>query len=319
MLATPGPVPEGAQWCYEFKWDGVRALVSIRDPARGGIRIHARSGGDITRAYPEVVAFARTLFDGVGHNELRLDGEIIAFGPDGRPSFGALQSRMAVNDDARARKLAGSTPVSFLAFDILAEGGHDTMNLGYEQRRALLEALPLDLPPSLCASDVTAADVSAIAREQGLEGVVAKLKNRPYEPGRRSGSWIKTPFRRRQDVVVAGWEQGRHGRSGQLGALLVGVHDESGALHYAGQVGSGFSDRTLADLQRRLGELRTDRSPFTSLDGLTRRELDEARWVRPVLVAVVEFREWTGDGRLRAPSFKGLRSDIAPEAVVRDT
>ncbi len=319
MLATPGPVPEGAQWCYEFKWDGVRALVSIRDPAHGGIRIHSRSGGDITRAYPEVVAFARTLFDSAGHNELRLDGEIIALGPDGRPSFGALQSRMAVNDDARARKLAATTPVSFLAFDILAEGGHDTMSLGYEQRRALLEALPLDLPPSLCASDVTAADVSAIAREQGLEGVVAKLKNRPYEPGRRSGSWIKTPFRRRQDVVVAGWEQGRHGRTGQLGALLVGVHDETGALRYAGQVGSGFSDRTLADLQRRLGELGTDRSPFASLDGLTRRELDEARWVRPELVAVVEFREWTGDGRLRAPSFKGLRSDIAPEAVVRDT
>ena len=162
---------------------------------------------------------------------------------------------MAVNDDARARQLAGSTPVSFLAFDILAEGGQNTMNLGYEQRRALLEALPIDLPPSLCASDITADDVSAIAREQGLEGVVAKLKNRPYEPGRRSGSWIKTPFRRRQDVVIAGWEPGRRGRAGQLGALLVGVHDETGGLRYAGQVGSGFSDRTLAELQRRLAEL----------------------------------------------------------------
>ena len=108
-------------------------------------------------------------------------------------------------------------------------------------------------------------------------------------------------------------------RVAALSAAVAAVGAAAGALHYAGQVGSGFSDRTLADLQRRLGELRTDRSPFTSLDGLTRRELDEARWVRPVLVAVVEFREWTGDGRLRAPSFKGLRSDIAPEAVVRDT
>ena len=92
MLATPGPVPQGPQWCYEFKWDGVRALVSIRDPANGGIRIHSRSGGDITRAYPEVVAFARTLFERVEHHELRLDGEIIALGPDGRPSFGPCRA-----------------------------------------------------------------------------------------------------------------------------------------------------------------------------------------------------------------------------------
>ena len=148
MLATPGPVPQGPQWCYEFKWDGVRALVSIRDPANGGIRIHSRSGGDITRAYPEVVAFARHLFERVEHHELRLDGEIIALGPDGRPSFGTLQSRMAVNDDARARQLADSTPVSFLAFDILAEGGQNTMDLAYEQRRALLEDAP-DRPAAL--------------------------------------------------------------------------------------------------------------------------------------------------------------------------
>ncbi len=319
MLATAGPIPEGSQWCYEFKWDGVRALVSIRSPAHGGVRIHSRSGGDITRAYPEVAAFARNLFDRTGENELRLDGEIVAFGPDGRPSFGALQSRMAVNDEARARRLVASTPVSFLAFDILAEGGHDTMNLAYQQRRELLEALPIEVPPSLCAEDVTSADVASIAREQGLEGVVAKLKNRPYEAGRRSSSWIKTPFRKRQEVVIAGWEAGRHGRAGQLGALLVGVHDEGGSLQYVGQVGSGFTDRTLRELQVRLGELATSTPGFAQLDGIAPREIERARWVRPELVAVVEFREWTSDGRLRAPSFKGLRGDIAPEAVVRDT
>ncbi len=319
MLASPGPIPEGSQWCYEFKWDGVRALLSIRDPADGGVRIHARSGSDITRAYPELVAFARDLYQRAGQHKLRLDGEIVAFGTDGRPSFGVLQSRMAVNDAARARRLAAETPVSFLAFDILAEGGQDTMNLGYEQRRALLEALPIEVPPSLCAPDFSGADVAAIAREQGLEGIVAKLKNRPYEPGRRSNSWIKTPFRRRQDVVIAGWEPGQHGRAGQLGALLLGVHDASGALRYAGQVGTGFTDRTLAQMQRRLTELTADQPAFASLDGLTRREIEQARWTRPELVAVVEFREWTADGRLRAPSFKGLRPDIAPEAVIRDT
>ena len=318
MLATAGALPVGPQWCYEFKWDGVRALVSIRTPANGGIRIHARSGGDITKAYPEVVTLARKLFDSAGQKELRLDGEIVAFGPDGRPSFGALQSRMAVNDDARARRLAASTPVTFLAFDILVDGDQDVMKLPYDQRRELLEALPIEVPPSLREPDVTAADVARIAREQGLEGVVAKRRDRPYEPGRRSANWIKEPFRRRRDVVIAGWEPGKHGRVGQLGALLVGVHNESGALRYAGQVGSGFNDRTLADLKQRLADLETKRPAFDDLAGLTQREIGEARWVRPELVAVVEFREWTADGRLRAPSFKGLRTDVAPEAVVRD-
>jgi bifunctional non-homologous end joining protein LigD len=177
----------------------------------------------------------------------------------------------------------------------------------------------MEVPPSLCAPDISAADVAGIAREQGLEGVVAKLKNRPYEPGRRSASWIKTPFRKRQDVVVAGWEPGQHGRAGQLGALLVGVHDGSGALIYAGQVGTGFTARTLADLQRRLAALEIDRPPFGNLDAVAAREIEQAHWVRPELVAVVEFREWTSEGRLRAPSFKGLRPDVAPEAVVRDT
>jgi bifunctional non-homologous end joining protein LigD len=324
MLATPGPLPTGAQWCYEFKWDGVRALVSIRGPEDGaasGIRIHSRSGADITRTYPEVVTLARRLLDASGTkglNGLRLDGEIVAFGPDGQPSFGALQSRMAVNDEARARRLAEQVPAAFLPFDVLAHDGRDVMSLPYEARRALLEALPIDAPPSLCAPDVTAADAEAIAREQHLEGVVAKLKGRPYEPGRRSASWIKLPFRTRQDVVIGGWEPGQHGRAGQLGALLVGVYEDD-ALIYAGQVGSGFSGRTLQDLQKRLAGLHSADPPFATFTGLPPRDYAQARWVRPELVAVVEFREWTTEGRLRAPSFKGLRTDIAPEAVVRDT
>jgi bifunctional non-homologous end joining protein LigD len=318
MLATAGTLPTAAQWCYEFKWDGVRALLSIRPPEAGGIRIHSRSGADITRTYPEVAAVAERLLDATGTSGVRLDGEIVAFGPDGRPSFGALQSRMAVNDEARARRLMASTPASFLPFDVLAHDGADVMQLPYERRRALLESLPIDAPPSLCDPDFTAADAEAIAREQGLEGVVAKLKGRPYEPGRRSANWIKMPFRRRQDVVIGGWEPGQHGRAGQLGALLVGVY-EGGVLQYAGQVGSGFSGRTLEQLQQRLAGLRSTEPPFATFTGLPARDYAAARWVRPELVAVVEFREWTSEGRLRAPSFKGLRSDIAPEAVVRDT
>lgn len=319
MLATTGDLPAGPQWCYEFKWDGVRALLSIRDPAHGGVAICSRSGADITATYPEVAELGEALLAQLGGRPARLDGEIVAFGPDGRPSFNALQSRMAVSSATRARRLAAQTPAAFLAFDILQFGDQVTMALPYEQRRELLETLPLEVPPALCAPDVTGPEVLAIAREQRLEGVVAKQRGRPYEPGRRSASWIKVPFRLRQDVVIGGWEPGQHGRAGRLGALLVGVHDQTGRLVYAGQVGTGFTARTLADLGGRLARLHASAPPFADLAGVPARDYQHAHWVRPELVAVVEFRQWTADGRLRAPSFKGLRSDIEPEAVVRDT
>jgi bifunctional non-homologous end joining protein LigD len=322
MLATTGDLPAGPQWCYEFKWDGVRALLSVRDAAHGGVAVCSRSGADITATYPEVADLGDNLLARLAGTPARLDGEIVAFGPDGRPSFGALQSRMAVSSAARARRLSVRTPAAFLPFDILQFGDRVTMGLPYEERRELLETLPLEVPPALCAPDVTGPEVLAIAREQGLEGVVAKQRGRPYEPGRRSASWIKVPFRRRQDVVVGGWEPGQHGRAGRLGALLVGVYDRADPprrLVYAGQVGTGFTAKTLADLEGRLARLQTSAPPFADLTGVPARDYQHAQWVRPQLVAVVEFRHWTADGRLRAPAFKGLRSDIEPEAVVRDT
>lgn len=323
MLATPGELPEGPRWSYEFKWDGVRALVSVRSEADGGITITGRSGADFTRTYPEVVDQAERLLADRAGSPVRLDGEIVAFGLDGRPSFAALQSRMAVSSKARARTLAADTPVAFLAFDILVSGDELVLELPYVLRRELLEALPLEVPPSL--SDVSGAEVLAIAQAQGLEGIVAKRRDRPYEPGRRSASWVKQPLKRRQDVVICGWEAGRSGRAGQLGALLVGVHEvaapgktSTGRLVYAGQVGSGFTDVVLRDLQARLAALASATPPF-DLTGLAVRDRRDAHWVRPELVASVEFRHWTAEGRLRAPSYKGLRPDIAPEAVIRDT
>jgi bifunctional non-homologous end joining protein LigD len=318
MLATPGvgtAVPEGPLWRYEFKWDGVRALLSARPE---GVGITSRSGADITVTYPEVGEVGAALLAEYG-KEVRLDGEIVAFGADGRPSFEALQGRMAVNSLRRAQGLAAQIPVAYMVFDVLVIGKHATFSLPYDERRELLETLPLQPPPSLRAPDVTGAQVLAIAREQGLEGIVAKRGDRPYEPGRRSASWVKFPLKQRQDVVIAGWEEGQHGRAGQLGALLVGVHDESGRLIYAGQVGTGFTSKALADMKQRLADLSTDQSGFADLDALPKREVRGAHWVRPTLVASVEFRNWTTEGRLRAPSYKGLRPDIAPEAVVRDT
>jgi bifunctional non-homologous end joining protein LigD len=322
MLATPGlaaQVPEGPQWRYEFKWDGVRALLSVRPgDATGGVTINARSGADITVTYPEVADLGASLLAELG-TSVRVDGELVAFDDTGRPSFEALQGRMAVNSLRRARGLAAQIPVAYLIFDVLVLDDRVTMALPYDERRRLLETLPLQAPPSLRARDVTGAQVLTIAREQGLEGIVAKRGDRPYEPGRRSPSWMKFPLKRRQDVVIAGWEQGRHSQAGQLGALLLGVHDEDGTLIYAGQVGTGFSSKALREIQQRLTELATAQAPFGDLDAITLRERRRAHWVRPVLVASVEFQNWTAEGRLRAPSYKGLRPDIAPEAVVRDT
>lgn len=318
MLAVAGELPEGPQWCYEFKWDGVRALLSVRGPADGGVQITSRSGANITATYPEIADEAAELLEKLGGKPVRLDGEIVAFGPDGRPSFSALQGRMAVSAAARARRLAAETPAAFLPFDVLQLGERVTLGLGYEERRKLLETLPLSVPPSLSGAEMSGTDVMRIAAAQGLEGVVAKRRASPYEPGRRTPSWIKVPIRRRQDVVIGGWEPGQHGRTGHLGALLVGVY-ETGQLRYAGQVGSGFTGRILRDLEARLEQLRTPAPAFTDLDRVPPRELRDARWVRPELVASVNFRQWTEDGRLRAPSFKGLRPDIAPEDVVRDS
>ena len=321
MLATVGTeqsVPNEPGWCYEFKWDGVRALLRVA-PGEGGIQIASRSGSDITATYPEVVDIGRRLLENAGGRKLRLDGEIVAFGPDGRPSFERLQGRMAVSAPVRVRQVAAQIPVAYMAFDILAHDDRSVMSLPYDERRALLASLPLELAPSLCYPDVRAGQVVAIAREQGLEGIVAKQRGRAYEPGRRSPTWVKVALRRRQDVVIGGWEPGQHGRQGALGALLVGVHDPAGRLVYAGQVGSGFSSATLRDLETRLASLATDKAPFADVSVLNARERREAHWVRPELVASVDFRHWTLEGRLRAPSYKGLRPDISPEAVVRDT
>jgi bifunctional non-homologous end joining protein LigD len=321
MLATPGigtAVPEGPLWRYEFKWDGVRALLSVRPDEAGGISINARSGSDITVTYPEVVAVGADLLEKLGGASVRLDGEIVAFDAAGRPSFEALQGRMAVNSGRRAQGLTARIPVAYMVFDVLIVGEQATYTLPYDERRRLLESLPLQPPPSLRAPDVSGAQVLAIAREQGLEGIVAKQGDRPYEPGRRSPSWVKFPLKQRQDVVIAGWEEGQHGRAGQLGALLVGVH-EGGRLIYAGQVGTGFTNAALREMQQRLTVLATDEPPFADLAAIPKREVRGAHWVRPTLVASVEFRNWTAEGRLRAPSYKGLRPDITPEAVVRDT
>ena len=312
MLATPGELPRSdAGWAYELKWDGVRALVAVEG---GRVTLTSRAGNDVTRSYPEL----RHLGGSVGTTQLLLDGEIVAFDDDNRPSFSLLQGRMHVTGAARARTLAQQTPVTLVLFDLLQLEGTPLLGLPYEARRELLEALELDgphwqTPPRIEGSG---ADAVAASRALRLEGVVAKKLGSTYGFGRRSPDWVKVKNVLTQDVVIGGWKPGKNTRAGHLGALMMGVPDGD-ALRYIGSVGSGFSGEVLADLEQRLAALTRPDSPFDP--PVPRADAREAHWVEPVLVGEVAYGEWTPDDRLRHPRWRGLRPDVDAAAVVRES
>ena len=314
MLAGAGALPrDPTRWSFEVKWDGVRALAYLRP---GRIRLESRNLNEITDAYPEVRAILLEL----GMREAVLDGEIVAFDDSDppTPSFERLQSRMHVTSPSAVKRLSRSTPVVYAIFDLLYLDGRSLMGLPYAQRRARLEALKLSGPawrvPAAHSGD--GGRLLAATEAQGLEGVVAKRLDSRYEPGRRTGAWIKVKHTTRQELVIGGWLPGEGRRTARIGALLMGVHDggSPGALRYAGRVGTGFTERTLEQLAARLAPLRADAAPFDPKPRLPR----NAVYVAPELVAEVEFREWTSEGVMRAPSFKGLREDKPAAQVVRE-
>jgi bifunctional non-homologous end joining protein LigD len=298
MLAVAGPLPAGGGWSFELKWDGVRALAVIRD---GKLRLSARSGAEITAAYPELAGLVEVAPDAV------LDGEIVALDPAGRPSFQALAERMHVRDRERAAQLAAAVPVTYMVFDLLRLAGQDLTGQPYERRRAALEELaPAGrhwlVPPRFTDGPATL----AAAEEHALEGVVAKRLGSRYRPGQRSPDWVKVKRDQTGDFVVGGWRPGER----KLGALLVGVPAAGGGLAFRGRVGGGIGAAAERALLAALEPLRTDRSPF--VDELAREDAREARWVRPELVVEVRYGQRTADGRLRFPRFVRLRPDKTP-------
>jgi len=303
MLARTGPLPpEDGGWAYEVKWDGVRA-IAYSQPGR--LRFESRQGNDITGAYPELARLNRALSS---HGAV-LDGEIVAFDPDGRPSFGRLQHRMHVRGETAARRLARETPVVYVVFDLLWLDGHPLTGLPYAERRERLRALGLRGPSWQTPEHVVGEGAALLeaSAAQGLEGIVAKRLDSRYEPGRRSACWVKVKNVQRDELVIGGWlpmKTHPSRRQERIGSLLVG-EEVGGALRFVGRVGTGFTEAELDRLAAVLGPHVRDTSPFAGRPPIPR----EAVFVEPVHVAAVEYANRTEAGILRAPSYKGLRDD----------
>ena len=304
MLATTGPLPSGSGWSYEFKWDGVRVLAQFQD---GAPELFARSGATVTIAYPEISGLD------LPPGSL-VDGEMVVLDAAGRPSFTALAERMHVRDRIKAARLAATLPVTYMIFDLLRYAGEDLMHLPYARRRERLDALALFGPhwmtPPVFLDGVATV---AAARENQLEGVVAKRVDTAYVPGLRSPDWIKVKFDHTGDYVIGGWRPGAR----RLGGLLVGAPTADGRLLFRGRCGGGISGASERELLAVLEPLAVPASPFVT-GAVPREDARGAHWVRPDLVVEVRYGNRTPDGRLRFPRFLRLRPDKTPADCIEE-
>ncbi|MGH2675263.1 MAG: non-homologous end-joining DNA ligase [Actinomycetota bacterium] len=294
-------------WRFEPKLDGIRTLAYV---ATDGTRLVSRTGRDHTAIYPELDNLARF----VNALSAVIDGEIVAADERGRPSFERLQQRMnltAPKDVERARRQA---PVVLFAFDLLWLDGRDLTREPLETRRGLLEDIVTVTGPMALTFVVEEEGTSFFgsAKELGFEGIVGKRLGSPYQPGRRTKDWRKIKATNQQDCLILGWTPGTGSRGATFGALLLGAYRD-GELAWIGQVGTGFTGGVLSDLLKRLTALEQPDPPIADPDLAA---VNGARWVRPELVCEVEYLEMTRVGKLRAPSFKGLRPDKAPADCV---
>jgi bifunctional non-homologous end joining protein LigD len=285
MLATSWPAPfDDEDWWFEVKWDGYRAIVGS---SQGKVRARSRRGLDLLGRFPELAGI--DIPDGVV-----VDGEVVAFDQNGRPSFSALQEGTAVN---------------LVVFDVLFRG-EDLTNRSYVERREILDHL--QLPSPIVVPEPTPANGIGLYEAvgaQGLEGIVGKRGESRYYPGRRSPDWRKISVRHRLRAVVGGYLQGEGSRASTFGSVLVGLHTGEG-LHWVGAVGSGFDEGSLAAFSETLSQLTRPTSPFVNQVTVPGRPV----WVEPAIVIDVEYKEWTRDHRLRAPVFKGVAA-VDPETV----
>jgi bifunctional non-homologous end joining protein LigD len=300
MLATLAEeLPRGPGWLYEVKWDGYRALCTVRE---GEATLSSRAGHDLTARFAPV---ARALPLALRTPSCVVDGEVCALEERGRPSFSAMQQ--------------GSGTLVIYLFDLLELEGSPLIDLPLTERRDRLAEL-LDPAGGVVRLSEGFGDGEALmkaAEEQGLEGVVAKRAESRYQPGKRTRDWLKVKARDRQELLIAGYTRGEGRRASTLGALVLAVH-RGDELVYAGNCGTGFTEAEIERLLARLKPLKRPDSPFAVVPKMPRVKAADVVWVEPELVCEVEFAEWTPDGRLRAPAYKGLRDDKAPEDVGRE-
>jgi bifunctional non-homologous end joining protein LigD len=304
-LAAHMPANED-DWGFEVKWDGIRAVI-YSGKRKGDLVIENRNLRDITFKYPELHPLG-------GLNAV-IDGEIVALDDNGRPSFERLQGRMHLSTEPAVRARMRDIPARFQAFDLIWHDGRDLTDLPYTERRAALEALNLDgdcwQTPAWRRGEGGA--LLEAARAQQLEGVMAKRLTSPYCPGKRTNHWLKIKVKQNQEFVVGGWQPGEGRRENTIGSLLLGYFDDGG-FRYAGKVGTGFKERDLAMLIKELEKRRRDTSPFKTPPSPPRGVI----FAEPGLVAEIEFTEWTREGILRNPAYKGLRDDKPARDVVRE-
>jgi bifunctional non-homologous end joining protein LigD len=291
--------PEGPEWLHEQKFDGYRMLADKRGAS---VKLLSRRFKDWTVQFKPIAdAIAK-----LRHDRIVMDGEVCVLLADGRTSFQALQNALS----------GQPAHLVYFAFDLLIVDDERVMGLPLEERKARLKKLLPKSGPLRFSDHITGNGTKflELACEQGLEGIISKRKDRPYVPG-RGMNWVKTKCLLRQELVIAGFTDPEGSRSG-FGSLLLGYY-EKGKLRYAGKVGTGFSMKALKQLHAALAPTEIDECPF---DPMPERAWTGPRrhWVEPELVAEIQFAEWTTDGRLRHPSFQGLRADKKPADVVRE-
>ncbi len=301
LAALADAVPSGSDWLFEVKWDGYRAIAYV---VGGEARLVSRNGNDLTERFASI---AKALPRALKTPDCVLDGEVCALDEEGRPSFSAMQQGKA------------GTPIVYEVFDVLEVEGASTVDLPLTDRRARLESLLGSRNGTVRLSGVFE-DGNALydaAKEQGLEGIIAKRADCPYRQGKRTREWLKIKTHGRQEFVIAGYTKGQGRRSGRFGSLVLGVwHGDE--LSYVGNCGTGFTDKDIDELLDRLRQLEQKESPFAVVPKMPKVRKSDVVWVKPQLVCEVEFVEWTHDGRLRAPSFQGLREDKPAREVHRE-
>ena len=301
MLATLADDVPGGDWIYEIKWDGYRIIATV---AGGDPELRTRKDQDYTKRFENV---AKELVKALKTPDCVVDGEVCALDEEGRPSFSAMQQGKR------------GTPIVYYVFDLLEVEGEPIIDLPLEDRRERLEKL-LDKRNKMVRFSETFDDGESLleaAEKQGLEGIMAKRLGSRYLPGKRSREWLKIKGHGRQEFVVAGYTRGKGRREGTLGSLVLATY-QGGDLVYVGNVGTGFNDREIDRLLKKLKPLERQTPPFRTVPKMPRVKKGDVVWVEPKLVAEVEFVEWTHDGHLRAPSYKGLREDKEATEVRRE-